>query len=287
VESIIALWREHFHIDARPDFEGVRDVEQCECAECGIAFFVPQELAGSANLYDQLSNFEWYYPVRKWEYNTALDDLKKCERILEVGCGTGNFITLARGAGHKLIEGIELSAAAVKGAVALGLPVQEITIRDAAERTPGAYDAVCIFQVLEHIAKPKEFLEACCTLLRPGGRLILAVPNQDSYIRHLCSPLDLPPHHMTRWTSRSLHKLPVNFSLQIVRIVQEPLVQNQFEWWTDAYLSALKRTSLAFVAHPWVRSRIVRLLRLPAINRWLNGQNIYACYVRTSERLST
>jgi len=232
-------------------------------------------------MYAQLEKIDWYYLPRKWEYEVALRDLRGRERILEIGCGSGNFMALAREEAGLSLEGLEQNTKAISEAVERGLRVREETPEDAARQSPASYDAICSFQVLEHVPKPADFLRACCTLLRRGGLLILGVPNQDSYVRHMINPLDIPPHHMTRWTQEPLRRLGVHFPLELARIACEPLPESQVELYVDTYASALRRRRLGFVIHPWARTQTVRLIRRFRIGRFLRGQNIYACYVRS------
>jgi SAM-dependent methyltransferase len=177
------------------------------------------------------------------------------------------------------MEGLEQNKEAIREARERGLEVREATAEDAVQESPGMYDAVCSFQVLEHIAKPKEFLDACCALLRPGGLLLLGVPNQDSFIRHMINPLDMPPHHMTRWTRETFQRLQAHFPLKLVRTAYEPL-GNQSRMYVDTYAAILRRGKFRFLTHPGVFWRAVRLIDYLGLNRVLRGQNIYACYIR-------
>ncbi len=282
VEPVIALWHEFYQIDIRPEFHGVSQMELWRCADCSVSFFAPECLAGSAQMYSQLEKIDWYYLPRKWEYEVALEDLQGRERILEIGCGSGNFMALAKVEGGLSLEGLEQNTKAINEAVQRGLRVREATAEDVAKQSPASYDAVCSFQVLEHVPKPAEFLQACCRLLRPGGLLIVAVPNQNSYVRHMINPLDMPPHHMTRWTRRSLAQLQAHFPLKLIRTACEPLTDSQVELYVNTYADILKRRGLGFLTHSWVRTRTGSAIRRLGVGRFLRGQNIYACYVRNA-----
>ena len=72
------------------------------------------------------------------------------------------------------------------------------------------YDVVTAFQVLEHIADPLPFLKNCIDALNPGGLLVIAVPNNDAFIRFADLPLNEPPHHVGLWSPRSLASLPTS-----------------------------------------------------------------------------
>src|SRR5215475_13305938 len=91
VEPIIALWQESFQIDIRPELHHVSEIELWSCSDCCVLFFKPECLAGSAEMYAQLEGTNGYYPARKWEYDAALADLRGRQRVLEIGCGSGNF----------------------------------------------------------------------------------------------------------------------------------------------------------------------------------------------------
>jgi len=257
-------------------------MELWRCIDCSVSFFAPEHLAGSGEMYAQLGGLSQYYVARKWEHEAALNDLKGRQKILEVGCGSGGFMTLATEEAGLLIEGLEQNVEAINEVTRRGLCVREATAESAAKESPGVYDAVCSFQVLEHVSRPKEFLDACCTLLRPGGLLILAVPNQNSYVRHMVdNPLDMPPHHMTRWTQKPLRRLQAHYPLKLLRITCEPLTDGQVQLYADTYAGALQRHGLGFLVSPWVRRSAARFIWNARVRRFFKGQNIYVCYLRT------
>ncbi len=280
VDSLVNGWGQDFGIDVRPEFHGVPAMELRECQGCSLQFFMPESLAGSAQLYAQLEKFDWYYMPRKWEYDVALEDLRGCEKILEVGCGSGGFIALADREAGLHVEGLEQNATAVEKAARNGLPVRLGAVESAAEQFPGTYDAVCSFQVLEHVPNPGEFLGACCALLRPGGKLLLGLPNSDSFLRYQKNLLDLPPHHMSRWSGNLLSKLPQLLPIRLRRIKFEPLADYHIEGYVDAYSSHLFPRSLASLARIRINGVITRLLRRSGFHRWLRGQTTYVCYER-------
>jgi len=280
VEEAVGLWREFFKIDIRPEFRGVSEFELWRCLRCDVAFFIPETLTGSGDMYAQLANLGGYYVDRKWEYDVAISDLRDRRRILEIGSGSGKFIKLAKEVAGLEIEGLELNEQAVRDAVMSGLTVHQKTIEEAGKESPGAYDAVCTFQVLEHVAKPGEFLQACCEVLRPGGLLVVCVPNQRSYVRHMVNPLDMPPHHMTRWTRKTFTRLPQYFPLKLIRTAFEPLTESQLGLFMDTYSKLIKGRGLGFALIPGVVFRAEKLLRKAWFRRFFRGQNIYVCYSR-------
>jgi 2-polyprenyl-3-methyl-5-hydroxy-6-metoxy-1,4-benzoquinol methylase len=127
--------------------------------------------------------------------------------LLDVGCGTGNFLAAARNAGYR-VTGIELDRNAARFAKEqLGLQkVLPLTISEFAAQNRGEkFDLVTFFEVLEHQAAPAEFLRSVKSCLKPRGSIALSVPNRE---RWLTGPdvLDYPPNHFLRWNADALKK---------------------------------------------------------------------------------
>ena len=219
VAPLVDAWQKSFNIDVQNEFRGLQQFDFCQCADCCLRFFKPESLAGSPALYERLEDLDWYYMPRKWEHDVALKDLRGCERILEVGCGSGAFLTLAKERLSLDVEGLEQNPKAAQEAVQHGLRVRTMKVEEVVEVGGVKYDAICSFQVLEHVPSPATFLNACCALLRPGGRLLLGVPNADSFIRLAFNPLDMPPHHMSRWPLKTLSLLPKFFPVNLNRVL--------------------------------------------------------------------
>ena len=97
-------------------------------------------------------------------------------RVLDVGCGRGFLLGAFRRRGWT-VEGTELSAASSAHArEALGIPVHVGALESL--RLPAAsFDAVTLWHVLEHVADPASLLAEVGRLLRPGGALLVGVPN--------------------------------------------------------------------------------------------------------------
>ncbi len=101
--------------------------------------------------------------------------LEPGSRVLEVGAGDGKLVAAMRGAGLDA-SGIDPSPAACVAARALGVEVVNVGIDDA-ELPAGGMDAVVVWHALEHLDEPAEALARIHGWLRPGGALIVAVPN--------------------------------------------------------------------------------------------------------------
>jgi SAM-dependent methyltransferase len=279
-EPLIQRWIAAFGIDVRNEFHGVRSLELRKCNRCGLQFFCPGFLAGSARLYEELEKFDWYYLPQKWEHDVALQDISGAANGIEIGCGFGDFVARVRQEKHVSFEGCEQNASAVEITRRKGLLVHLDSIENLAKVRPGVYDSVCSFQVLEHVSNPDSFLKASCAILRPGGKLMLGLPNASSFLRHQFNLLDLPPHHMTRWTEDVLFRLQEFFPLKLVRVAIEPLANYHVHDYVGAYWRALSKSWLRIPSIPAIESRLARAIQILGLRRFLRGQTIYACYTR-------
>ncbi len=278
--ELVKRWRRTFNVDIDSELVGLDPVTEWRCPRCGLGFY-PPEGAGSERLYEQLCRFPWYYIPSKWEHAMAMADLRPGDRVLEVGCGVGAFVARLRTAGWDA-NGLELNSAAVAQARSAGLPVTNELIETVAAQEPGAFDMVCSFEVLEHVAEPFDFIAQQVRALRPGGRLVIGVPNQDSYIRHEDNLLNMPPHHVSRWSAQALRHLADVFPLRLIRLANEPLQRYHVRGYTRVLLQPLRQLALPGRAAAWALGGAAALaLTGTGLHRRLTGQTIYACLERT------
>jgi len=118
-------------------------------------------------------------------------------RLLDVGCATGVFLDGMRRRGWQ-VQGVEPSTYAVRYArERFGLDVFEGLLEAAALPT-ASFDAITMWDVLEHVHEPRPVLSELARLLRPGGILVLSLPNPDSLEARLLDEFwlgwDLPRH---------------------------------------------------------------------------------------------
>ena len=117
-------------------------------------------------------------------------------RFLDVGCGSGDMVAAMARLGMES-EGVEPSRYAATKATEAGLKVTCGLLHDAAFPN-AAFDAVSMFHVLEHTPEPIEVLRECRRILKPGGELVIGVPNFDSLVFALVGKswvgLQLPSH---------------------------------------------------------------------------------------------
>ncbi|HYS27301.1 MAG TPA: class I SAM-dependent methyltransferase, partial [Vicinamibacterales bacterium] len=153
-------------------------------------------------------------------------------RYLDVGCSTGFVVEAARDEGWEAI-GIDLNPSAIEFGRSRGLDLRTVALEDAGF-APGSFDAVSLFDVLEHLLDPRRTLRACAELLAPGGILFLYVPNFDSASRLLMGPkahFIWPTHHLNYYTPMTMRDLMRRHSLAPELIVTEGLDIEDYIWY--------------------------------------------------------
>lgn len=249
--DINASYLIYYAIDVSQSFSGVQRLYLYRCEESGYEFYYPFNVAGKAELYKQLSTFDWYYPSWKWEHEFSLSYLEKCNSILEIGCGSGLFLQKLKTLfPEKRIRGLEISVDENSHDFIINQKIEEY-VSSSNER----YDMVCCYQVLEHIADVGSFLESSVEAVKKGGYLIIGVPNNDSlFFKKRGEPiLNMPPHHMGLWRKASLQFLTKQFPLKLVDEKFEPIQDYHFEWF---------------------KTTIRKRLNFPVINRILKSDKI-------------
>ncbi|MCP3732907.1 class I SAM-dependent methyltransferase [Sphingomonas sp. MG17] len=223
-QKLTRAWFKSYGINI--DLHG-EDVSYICCNRCDLKFFHPPS-AGGGDLYDTLQKFDWYYTTAKPEYDIAKPLLPAEGPILEVGSGKAAFASYI---GTHRYTGLEFSDAAFRRAAEAGITLLKETIEDHAAAHPAAYDGVVSFQVLEHVTDPHRFVQGCVQALKPGGTLVLAVPDHEG----LCgiaqnNILDMPPHHVSHWSEQSLRMLAELYDLEVVVIERETVSSLHTAW---------------------------------------------------------
>lgn len=277
-DEIVRRWLDELGIDITAEFININKLSLYLCKDSYLKFFHPPCAAGSNALYEELSKFDWYYMSDKWEFRCAELDIKGLSRIAEVGCGNGDYLARLAANGMEVV-GFEFNRKAVEEARKKGLTVLSEKIDEVESKLNESFDAVCSFQVLEHVTEPKKFINDCLTLLKPGGKLILSVPNGKVFDTIFTGVLlDIPPHHMTQWHSKTFKKLEEYFPIKLVKIKKEPLAT----YHVDLYLTSVQRKmSSSFVFNKVYNKfleKVFRKILLLGTRKLVNGHALYVCF---------
>lgn len=107
---------------------------------------------------------------------------KKNVDILDVGCGLGDLMLHLRKRGFMNLVGLDYSRVAVNHTRKLGFKVYLVDLEKEVPKLERKFDFALLGDILEHIEKPREFVERVVTFLKPNGRMIISVPNADWYL---------------------------------------------------------------------------------------------------------
>lgn len=222
-----------------------------ECASCGFQFTNPRpdpdnigryyesaayvsHNSGAAGLVNQVYRLARVFTMRS-KVRLLGRYAPQQGRVLDYGCGTGHFLAAARGAGWQ-VAGLEPNATArAEAAQRVGQPIGSPD--NLAALAEGSFDAITLWHVLEHVHALNETLAHLVQLLRPGGVLLIAVPNAASfdaqYYGAQWAAYDVPRHlyHFVPSTMAQLLKkhrlvlratLPMPLDAYYVSLLSEP-----------------------------------------------------------------
>lgn len=183
-------------------------VRVVRCDPCAFGYADPF-VAGTAEFY-QLEAPDTPYPRDKWEYAHTLrrvsDRLSPEASLLDIGAGKGYFLSrlIDRGWKPGNLMATEFSVSGGEAIARLGVECRPTDVRslDGGGRR---FDAITMFQVLEHLDGYDGLMEAVARLAKPDAHLFVAVPNGARIAFNERNGLlpDCPPNHVSRWTPKS------------------------------------------------------------------------------------
>ena len=238
--------------------------ELVECESCGLGSIFPMPDS------DRIQSFypaEYYgEPTAKFEplvehgvrlgakmrVKSFVGDLPSGSKVLDIGCGRGVMLRALLDLGHEA-HGVEITPEAASGAD----PGAQIRIAPELAKAgyeENAFDAVIMWHVLEHLPHPEQTLVEIRRILRPGGRLILAVPNfgslQSQRTANDWFHLDLP-RHLYHFTPETLQRLLASNEFHYESVRHMAMLQNSFGWLQSILnrVSGTPRNSLYSLLH--------------------------------------
>jgi 2-polyprenyl-6-hydroxyphenyl methylase/3-demethylubiquinone-9 3-methyltransferase len=150
----------------------------------------PAELAKFSELahrwWDTNSEFRPLHQINplRLEWIQGLAPLKD-KQVLDVGCGGGILSdAMARAGAH--VTGIDLATKSLKVAQLHALEAQtpnvsyrEVSAEALAAENPASFDVVTCMEMLEHVPDPASIVQACATLVKPGGWVFFSTLNRN------------------------------------------------------------------------------------------------------------
>lgn len=205
----------------------------CKCSNCQLLFTNPRPYKDQIDPYynfpeyfsheDKAKNItQWIYQiVRNYSISKKvqfLKQLKKKGSLLDYGCGTGEFLKIAKGKGWKVV-GIEPNPKARKQA---NIKLQNKVKGSIEEiKKESTFDIITLYHVLEHIHDLRKTIKRILVHLKSEGYIIIAIPNYESWdgknYGKYWAGWDVP-RHLYHFNSASMEKFKEEFELQLKEI---------------------------------------------------------------------
>lgn len=166
---------------------GYESARLLRCAECRFVFSGSVPTAAELEEhYETYGRDDYLSPLTARRYHELLDRFEAARvnnRILDVGCGVGHFLAVAKGRGWE-VYGTELTDRAVEICARKGIEMRKGRL-DACNYGPEFFDVVTSIETIEHVNNPSEDVCNIRTVLRTRGLLYLTTPNFNSLSRRL------------------------------------------------------------------------------------------------------
>lgn len=204
------------------------------CKKCAFTFTNPRPQAEDLGQYYESKN----YISHTNEGNNVLNSLYKIARIftirekstllekwsskgklLDIGCGTGEFLHHNQQQGWK-VEGVEVNKKAREQAESK----LHIKLHSALQNVPSdsSFDAITLWHVLEHVEDLQETCRRIHDLLDPNGTLVVAVPNLESYdakyYQQYWAAYDVP-RHLYHFSKKSMEQLWLKYGMKVETVI--------------------------------------------------------------------
>jgi SAM-dependent methyltransferase len=214
------------------------------CPGCGLLFmnpqvapeslaaFYPADYAAYGPIDDGSPGATSFAALRRWIENARLDRhvesrLTRASRVLDLGCGSGDFLAKVRQRTGADVVGLDLSPRAVEATrVRHGIEV-ECSVVESARFEPASFDLITAWYYFEHVSDPTTTLQSVHRLLKSGGRFVLGIPNARSLnamlFRARWYHLDCP-RHLFLWTPASVRRIleREGFAVEDIRYDKTP-----------------------------------------------------------------
>ncbi len=266
-----------FELGLKDYFLSQEDFEILHCNDCNISFTnqIPaatemQQYYSSEKYYSHSDEKKGFIPflyrkIKSININTKYNQVTKGMlpgKLLDFGCGIGDFLIHAQAKGWS-VHGIEPNVKARD--IASKKLRSEILDNEGLMRFPdNHFDLITLFHVLEHVYAPDELISELLRVLKPNGRLILALPNKDSfdakYYNKFWAAWDVPRH---LW-----HFVPESVEGLLEKHKMEKFKQIPMRW--DAFYVALLSEQYKKSTFPLLNALLIGLIS--NFKAGLNGQ---------------
>ncbi|MBS1490093.1 MAG: class I SAM-dependent methyltransferase [Bacteroidetes bacterium] len=220
-----------------------------KCLRCGFTLTNPQptleeignyylsenyisHTGGNQNLFDRLYKKIRLHMLKK--KRALIEQNSTGLKILDIGCGTGDFL--------KEMKENSWTAMGVEPSETARLKAQEKElkiVKHIDEIEGDTFSAITLWHVLEHLHNPNEYLKKIYSLLSSSGKLIIAVPNLESYdanhYKEYWAAYDVP-RHLWHFNKTTIKKMIEQYGFELKEI--KPLKFDSFyvSWLSEIHI---------------------------------------------------
>ncbi len=206
-----------------------------ECNECSFRYTNPIPSENTIGEYYKSDNYVSHSSTKKGVINKIYHIIRKHaikqkegyakqysdgKSILDIGCGTGDFLGYCKSNNWDVL-GLEPD----EDARILALKNNNVSSKDISELKnlkENSRDVITMWHVLEHVYNLNEDIEEYKRILKPGGHIIVAVPNCSShdaeYYKHHWAALDLPIH-LYHFRPNDIKSLFTKHGMELIKII--------------------------------------------------------------------
>lgn len=258
-----------------------------KCLGCGLVYLAPRPDSRFLSViyslwygfaYKRVMTDPSHVAERRKEFERY--HLKKLEaccpqrgRLLDVGCGSGIFLGLAKRRGWK-VTGIEFDPSTAEwGRAHEGIDDMRCGVLDTVLKTGEEFDAITMFDYLEHTDRPGDDLDCLVSHLAPGGVLMIRVPNAGGWQARMMRSrwIAIMPTHLSYFSRGVLADALTQRGLEILHLeagnfrTEADILKQRIDWICKRFRSSQPpdERSDEIVLDPRVSSLV------PALRRWL------------------
>jgi 2-polyprenyl-3-methyl-5-hydroxy-6-metoxy-1,4-benzoquinol methylase len=222
----------NFTKKAKPKDHTVSQLEfnVIQCSDCGLGITTPRPDSQDLGKYYQSDDYishtskasslidKIYLVARNFTLNwkhTLLTNLTEDKHLLDFGCGTGDFLSYMHSKGYD-VHGIEPSD---KARAKANTPYDTRKVVQSSSQLQTQFEIITLWHVIEHVPDLNETIKDLKSRLSPGGLMLVAVPNLNSWdserYGNLWAAYD-PPRHLWHFTRNSMTRLLSNHKLKLI-----------------------------------------------------------------------
>jgi len=238
-----------------------------QCQDCGLLFTNPRPVDEDLGRYYKSVNYishtnqtsglfgKTYQILRKWSIKKKFGLVGRYSSkgsLLDYGCGTGEFLAEGKQRGWHVL-GMEIDDSVRERAIKTH-QLDVIEPHRLNDFAPESFDVVTMWHVLEHISDLRNVASRLAEKLKPGGYLVVAVPNPESwdatYYEKYWAAWDVPIH-LYHFKKQNMKDLFAQFGLKTVSIFNMPL---------DAYYISLLSEEYKTGKKQWIKAFFVGMI---------------------------